>query len=64
MSILVTPARVLVGQATVPEGLASFAVTAAASALLLYLAGRIYKMMALYRGKTPKISQVLRMLRE
>lgn len=64
MSILVTPARVLLGQTSVPEGLLSLAITVAVTAVLLYIAGRVYKMMALYRGKVPKLGQVLRMLKE
>ena len=64
MSILVTPARVLLGQTSIMEGIASLTITVAATVLILYAAGRVYRMMALYRGKAPKPGQILQMLKE
>ncbi len=63
-AVLQTPAGLLTGRVTPAQGFLSFGILAAVTAVLLYLAGRIYVMMALYKGKPPKPAQILRMLKE
>ena len=41
-----------------------YVVLAATAVLLVRTAGRVYKMMLLYRGGVPKPAQILRMLKE
>lgn len=60
---LVVPARVILGQITVGEALASLLVVLAFFLAIIYLAGRLYRSMALYKGKLPKPGEIARMLR-
>lgn len=62
-AILVTPSRILVGHATLLTGFCSMVIVLICSVLIVMLAGKIYEMMALYRGNPPSIKKVLGMLR-
>lgn len=62
-AVLVTPSRVLLGEVGIAQGLGSLAVILLTSAVIMYLAGRIYKMMSFYKGNAPKITQVFGMLK-
>ena len=62
-SILITPSRVLLGTVSFGTGLASLAVILALSAFFILIAGRVYRMMSLYRGKVPKFPQIIEMLK-
>jgi len=62
-SILVTPSRLLLGSVTPAMGLVSLLLILAFSSGAVLLAGRVYTLMALYRGKVPGVGQVIRMLR-
>ena len=61
-ALLVVPGQLLTGVLSLPVGLLSLAILFVTTGILLYLAGRIYKMMALYKGEVPKLSQVFGML--
>lgn len=61
-AILVTPARLMVGQASLLTGIGSLLIVLVCSVLVVILSGRIYKMMSLYKGKPPKISEAFKML--
>ena len=63
-AILITPSRVLLGMVSFGAGLASLAVTLALSVIFILIAGRVYRAMSLYRGKMPKFSQIIAMIRE
>ena len=63
-AILVTPSRVLLGQTSLLGGLVSLALVVACAGLLTALAGRVYRLMSLYKGNPPSFRRVLRMLRE
>lgn len=63
-SILITPGRVLLGEVSVLTGLGAVAVTVMAALLIMLLAGRLYKLMALYKGDPPKPARIIEMLRE
>jgi hypothetical protein len=45
-------------------GLGSLAVILALSVVFILIAGRVYRMMSLYRGKVPKFSQIIEMMKE
>lgn len=62
-AILVTPSRLLLGQVPLWVGACSLALTLLCSLLLLWLAGRVYRLMALYKGNPPSLGRVLGMLR-
>ncbi len=62
-AVLITPGRVLTGEVSVIEGLLSFALIMAFSVLVTYFAGRIYKMMSLYKGDPPKLNKVIEMMK-
>ncbi len=62
-AVLITPARVLLGDISIAQGVGSFIVILTFSAVIMYLAGRLYKIMALYKGNVPKPAQNLSMLK-
>jgi ABC-type Na+ efflux pump permease subunit len=62
-AVLVVPSHLLLGKMTVINGLGSLAVTILVFIAVIFLAGRIYKMMALYKGNTPSIGKVFAMLK-
>lgn len=63
-SIMIMPAKVMLGSVSLIKGLASLLIVLVTAVVMAALAGRIYKMMALYRGKLPSLSQLLAMLRQ
>ncbi len=62
-SILITPSRVLLGTVSLGAGIVSLAVILALSVVFILIAGRVYSMMSLYRGKVPKFAQIIGMLK-
>lgn len=62
-AIMVTPARVLLGSVSLLKGAGCLLVIAASALLLTLLAGRLYKLMALYRGQLPGPKRLVAMLR-
>lgn len=63
-SILITPGRIMLGTVTIWQGLGSLAIVLVCSVLILALAGRLYKMMALFKGDLPGIGKLLGMLKQ
>lgn len=61
-ALLVVPGQLLAGAMSLPAGLLSLGIILLTDVVLMYLAGRIYRMMALYKGEVPKLSQVFGML--
>lgn len=62
-AILVTPSRVLLGEMTIVQGIASLALIAVLAFLLVLLAGKVYTMMAFYRGNPPTPAKMFKMLK-
>lgn len=62
-AVLITPSRVLTGDISIISGTMSLAVVLSFFALLLYFSGRLYKIMSLYKGNLPKLSQIFSMLK-
>ncbi|MGN1346701.1 MAG: ABC transporter permease [Eubacteriales bacterium] len=62
-AVLVTPSRVLMGEISMLEGVGALGVVLVFSAFLLFFAGKLYKMMALYKGNVPKPAQIVSMLK-
>ncbi|MBR2832567.1 MAG: ABC transporter permease [Oscillospiraceae bacterium] len=63
-AILITPSRLLLGYIPLWAGALSLLIVILAAAVIMLLAGRIYKMMSFYKGNPPKLNDVLKMLRE
>ena len=61
-AIFVVPSRVMIGEMTVGGALLSLALVIVVAFLLVLLAGRVYRMLILYKGKTLKPGDVLKML--
>ena len=61
-ALLVVPGQLLAGTLSLSVGLLSLGIILLTDVVLMYLAGRIYRMMALYKGEVPKLSQVFEML--
>lgn len=63
-AIMTAPAKVLLGAMTPLQGLLSLAIIVAAAVVITLLAGRLYRMMALYKGDVPSPKKLLEMLRQ
>jgi ABC-type Na+ efflux pump permease subunit len=62
-AILVTPSRVLLGEMTIAQGLVSLALIVVFSFALVLFAGKIYTMMAFYRGNPPTPARMFKMIK-
>lgn len=62
-SILVTPSRLMLGNLTITEGLISLAIVLALTVFIVLLAGKIYRLMSLYKGNPPKPSELRNLLK-
>ena len=62
-AILVAPTKILLGAMSIPQGLLSLALVVAASVVITVIAGKIYRMMSLYKGNVPGPKQLIKMLR-
>lgn len=62
-SILVAPTKILLGVLSVPEALASLGIVVVTATLITLAAGKVYKMMSLYKGNPPSPKKLLEMMR-
>lgn len=62
-SVMVTPSRVLLGSVSLLKGFGCLLVILVVALALTVTAGRLYKLMALYRGEMPGPKKLLQMLR-
>ncbi len=63
-SILVTPSRIMLGEVSLGMGVVSLLLVLIVSVLCLLLAGKVYRMMALYKGNPPTPAKLMKMLKE
>jgi ABC-type Na+ efflux pump permease subunit len=61
-AILVTPARVLLGNVPLWQGAVTLAIVMLTAAALCVLAGKVYRMMSLYKGDPPTPRKMVTML--
>lgn len=59
---MVTPSKMLLGYLSVPEILLSFGIMILLIFVLLFISGKLYKLMSFYKGDAPKLNQVIKML--
>ena len=62
-SVLTLPGRLILGEVPLEIGIGALAVSVVTAVIFLYLAAKIYRMMALYRGNPPTPAKLFRMLR-
>ncbi len=62
-AVLITPGRILAGEVSLIEGAFSLALIIVFSVAVTWFAGKVYKMMSLYKGDPPKISKVFEMMK-
>lgn len=62
-AILVTPSRLLLGQIPLWMGACSVGLTVLCALALLWVSGKVYRMMALYKGNPPSVGKLFAMLR-
>ena len=60
-SILVTPSRIMLGEVSLGMGFVSLLLVLIVSVLCLLLAGKVYRMMALYKGNPPTPAKLMKM---
>ena len=63
-AILVTPTRVLLGDVSLAMAAVSLLIVLLTAAALCLLAGKLYRMMSLYKGNPPSPKKILAMLKE
>lgn len=62
-AIMVTPARILLGSVSALRGAASLLLVIGTTLAVTIVAGRLYRMMALYKGDVPGPKAILKMMR-
>ena len=63
-AIMVTPARVLLGEVSLGMGALTLVIVLVTAVLLCVLAGKVYRMMSLYKGDPPSVQKLFVMLKE
>ncbi len=63
-AIMVTPARVLLGDVSIGMGALTLVIVLVTAVLLCVLAGKVYRMMSLYKGDPPSMQKLFMMLKE
>lgn len=63
-SVLTLPGRLVLGEVSLATGIGALAVMAAVTVFFLNLAGKIYRMMALYKGTPPTPAKLFEMLKK
>ncbi len=61
-AILVAPTKILLGAMSIPEAAGSLGIVVVTAALITVLAGKVYKMMSLYKGNPPGPRKIAKML--
>ena len=62
-SILVAPTKILLGVMSIPEAVCSLGIVILTATVITMIAGRIYKMMSLYKGNLPSPKKMIEMLK-
>ncbi len=62
-SILVAPTKIALGAMSIPEAAVSLGIVILTAALITIAAGKIYKMMSLYKGNPPSPKKLIEMMR-
>ncbi|MBQ9960396.1 MAG: ABC transporter permease [Firmicutes bacterium] len=62
-AVMITPAKALLGTVSVCRSLASFGIIAVTTLAVTFIAGKLYKMMVLYKGEPLKPAAILKMLK-
>ncbi len=63
-AILVTPAKIILGEMSFLAGLGSLSIVLLTSVLVLAAAGRVYHIMALFKGNPPSLVKMVKMLKD
>jgi ABC-type Na+ efflux pump permease subunit len=58
------PADILIGTIDITVGCISVLIMFVSTALIVFLAGKVYKLLVLYRGNPPKVKELLRMAKK
>ncbi len=61
-AILVAPTKILLGAMSIPESLCSLGIVVVTASLITMAAGKMYKMMSLYKGNPPSPKKIAEML--
>ena len=62
-SVMITPAKVLMGAIPLWKTLSCFAITVVTAVLVTLIAGKIYKSLVLYKGEPLKLNKLIKMMR-
>ena len=62
-SVMITPAKVLMGVIPLWKTLSCFAITVVTAVLVTLIAGKIYKSLVLYKGEPLKLNKLIKMMR-
>lgn len=59
---MITPGKILLGYLSAPQILIVYGIMLLTSFIFLFVAGKLYKLMSLYKGDVPKPQQIIKML--
>ena len=62
-AVMITPAKALLGTISVWRSLASLAIIVVTTLAVTFVAGKLYKMLVLYKGEMPKPATIFKMLK-
>ena len=62
-AILVAPTKILLGAMSIPEAAVSLGIVVVTATLITIAAGKVYKMMSLYKGNPPSPKKMIEMMR-
>lgn len=62
-AILTAPTKILLGAMSIPEALCSLGIVIITVILITMIAGKVYKIMSLYKGNPPSLKKIIKMLR-
>ena len=62
-AVMITPAKALLGVIPLWRILLSFGIIAVSTLVITFIAGKLYKMLVLYKGEAPKPATIIKMLR-
>ncbi len=62
-AILVAPTKILLGVMSIPEAALSLGIVVVTATLITIAAGKVYKMMSLYKGNPPSPKKMIEMMR-
>ncbi|MDD3338592.1 MAG: ABC transporter permease [Lachnospiraceae bacterium] len=63
IAVLVAPGQAMLGELSVMEGCISLGILVVSAVVIVWLAGKVYRMMAFYKGNPPSVNKLIQMMK-